>query len=215
LAGQNTQGENSVSIGNSAGGNTQGSGAIAIGFSAGITGQGIDSIAIGNYSGRTNQPNNSISINATGTDVLPPAVSSLCVAPIRALAAATAMYYNSTTFEISYLTSTRDTKTNISELQVDTSAVYNLQPKSYMYKSCPESGDQIGYIADEAAAAHELFVTYDGPRNNESSKMLGIDYNVITVFLVEENKKLKNIVYEMNERIKKLEFGETAPPVES
>ena len=67
--------------------------------------------------------------------------------------------------------------------------VYNLKPKNYLYNSCPEYGVQIGYIADEAANAHELFATYDGPRN--SGKLLGIDYNVITVFLVEEIKKLK------------------------
>jgi hypothetical protein len=46
---------------------------------------------------------------------------------------------------------------------------------------------QIGYIAEEVSQIHHLFATYG---NDE--KPMAIDYNVITVFLVEEVKKLKN-----------------------
>jgi hypothetical protein len=72
-------------------------------------------------------------------------------------------------------------------LEEDTSVVYGLQPRSYVYNSDPESGRQLGYIAEEAAALHQRFAVHNVP----GGAPVGIDYNCITVFLVEQVRKLK------------------------
>ena len=100
-AGKETQGANAVSIGNFAGNNNQGSYAIAIGNFAGFTNQGNRSIAIGYLAGQTNQSANSIIINAAGTD-LAGTSSGLFIDPIRQVTNNKALYYNTSTKEITY-----------------------------------------------------------------------------------------------------------------
>jgi hypothetical protein len=71
----------------------------------------------------------------------------------------------------------------------DTSVIYNLEPKTYTYISDPDAGTQIGYIAEDTIKVHPNLTTY-----NEYTHPLtpvAINYDVITVFLVEEVKKLK------------------------
>jgi hypothetical protein len=106
------------------------------------------------------------------------------------LAAATAVYYNATTFELSYLTSSRTTKNTIEDLNTDTSVLYGLSPKTYIYNTDPEAGSQIGYIAQEVAALNKNFATYDVAGGDPTS----INYDTIIVFLVEELKKLQKRV---------------------
>jgi hypothetical protein len=86
-------------------------------------------------------------------------------------------------------------------LEEDTSVVFKLQPKSYVYNSDPSSGRHIGYIAEEAASVHEKFAGYNEPGGTP----VGIDYFSIVVFLVEEVRKLKEIVAE-------LQATSSAPP---
>jgi len=76
-------------------------------------------------------------------------------------------------------------------LEEDTSVAYGLQPRSYVYNS------DLGYIAEEAAVLHQRFAGYNEP----GGAPVGIDYNCILVFLVEEvralveeMRKLKEIV---------------------
>jgi hypothetical protein len=74
----------------------------------------------------------------------------------------------------------------------DTSAIYNLEPKTYTYISDQDAGTQIGYIAEDTINVHPNFTTY-----NEYTYPLtpvAINYDVITLFLVEELKKLKQKV---------------------
>jgi hypothetical protein len=98
------------------------------------------------------------------------------------------MYYNATTKEITALSSSRETKHSIKDLVTDTSKIYGLQPKTYIYNSDPGSGEDIGYIAEEVKELHRYFASYNTP---DLVTPVAINYNVIVVFLVEEIKKLK------------------------
>jgi len=131
-------------------------------------------------------------LNASSTDLATPAANAaFYVNPVRSLAAtANAVYYNATTNEISYNTSSATTKNTILPLEEDTSVVYGLQPRSFLYNSDPASGRHLGYIAEEAAALHQRFAGYNEP----GGAPVGIDYNCILVFLLEEMRKLKEIV---------------------
>ena len=71
----------------------------------------------------------------------------------------------------------------------DTSVIYNLQPKTYTYISDPDAGTQIGYIAEDTIKVHPNFATYN--EYTDPLTPVAINYDVITVFLVEEVKKLK------------------------
>ena len=77
-------------------------------------------------------------------------------------------------------------KNNIDYLKEDTSKIYDLTARTFFINSDQQSGIQIGYVAEEVAEVYEKFATYDCSKNP-----LSIDFNVITVFLVEENKKMK------------------------
>lgn len=120
-AGQTSQGQYAVAIGLSAGQTNQGPYAVTIGGNAGLTGAGTGSVCIGINAGRNGTgfhaiviggdagwvgsstvPANSILIDATGNKAaLPPAASSLAIAPIRNLATGSNILgYNSTTFEV-------------------------------------------------------------------------------------------------------------------
>ena len=99
------------------------------------------------------------------------------------------MIYNGTTFEISYNGSSRELKTNISKLSDDTSVLYNLTPYTYNYIGEDTNWANVvaGYMADDVSNVNSRFANYDilgGPPT-------GIDYDAITIFTVEELKKIK------------------------
>ena len=73
-------------------------------------------------------------------------------------------------------------------MATDTAPIYGLQPKTYIYNTDPESGPQIGYIAEEVKELNRNFAAYNTP---DLETPVAINYNVITVFIVEEIKKLK------------------------
>ena len=126
-AGYNSQGDYSVAVGASSGSQSQGIGAIALGNSAGSTNQGINAIAIGanagynyqspyaiaiganaGFGGSTPQSTSTIIINATSNEIdgVPNQTNSFYVAPIRnATTDSGVLYYNPTTFEVTYGTS--------------------------------------------------------------------------------------------------------------
>jgi len=103
-AGQTNQGLYATALGTSAGGSNQGDSAVAIGPSAGLFNQGDYSIAIGTNAGRTNQHANSIILNASGSSLDSPVVSSFTVKPIAELSqtASNILQYNPNTGEINY-----------------------------------------------------------------------------------------------------------------
>ena len=196
-AGQTLQGAYSVAIGTSAGSNSQQTRAIAIGDNAGLQSQGANSIIVGSNAGQTNFPAGAILLNATGSDLGTAAAdAAFYVTPVRSLGSTSnILYYNSSTSEISYNTSSVTTKNSIMPLDEDTSVVFDLQPKTYVYNADPASGRHIGYIAEEAAALHRKFAGYNEP----NGAPVGIDYFNILVFLVEEVRKLKEIVTELRQ----------------
>jgi hypothetical protein len=101
-AGYNGQGNAAVAIGSDAGSTSQGLNAVAVGAGAGYTGQGINAVAIGIQAGYTNQAANSIILNATGTTLNQTTANTFTVKPVRQDETADAMYYNSSTGEITY-----------------------------------------------------------------------------------------------------------------
>ena len=186
--------------GTRAGQTQQGTQAIAIGSGAGRYTQGTQAIAIGYNAGQTQQAANSIVIDASGGVITAPA-RGFYVAPINGTTATTQLYYNTGTFEITYLSSSASTKNTIEDLTKDTNVLYDLRPKTYIYNSDPGAGKQIGYIAEEAATAEQRFATYNEP----NGPPVAIDYNTITVFLVEEVRKLKSENDDLKTRVLALE----------
>jgi hypothetical protein len=101
------------------------------------------------------------------------------------------LYYNSSTNEITYPSSTVNDKTDIENLPVDTSVIYSLTPRQFTYIPDGATGC-VGFIAQEV----------DLVDTNFSKKQDGLPYNInwdsITTYLVNEIQKL-------NKRIKVLE----------
>lgn len=70
---------------------------------------------------------------------------------------------------------------------MDTSVLHDLRPRTFIYNSDPDAGKQIGYIAEEVADINGHFATYNEPNGSPAA----INWNALSVFLVEEVKKLK------------------------
>ena len=112
-AGPNPTDGNTIAIGYEAGQTSQAGHAIAIGARAGKSGQGDSAIAIGASangpvgSGGTAQSANSIVINAQGynTPLYDAGQNTLVIKPIRNATGPTSLYYDSSTGEITYHTS--------------------------------------------------------------------------------------------------------------
>jgi hypothetical protein len=113
-AGNTSQGNNSVSIGYGAGYENQKLNAISIGKFAGYNLQGLNAIAIGENAGYNAQANNSIIINATGSELNLTTANAFVVAPVRSDSGniSTAMYYNTTTKEVTYADSYSNVQVN-------------------------------------------------------------------------------------------------------
>ena len=101
-AGVTSQGISAVAVGNLAGENNQGNTAVAIGEQAGRYNQGANAVAIGREAGYTGQAANSIILNATGATLNQTTANTFTVKPVRQGETADAMYYNSSTGEITY-----------------------------------------------------------------------------------------------------------------
>jgi len=103
-AGCNAQTNNAISIGTRAGRTGQGQDAVAIGRNAADSGQGQSSIAIGTFAAQgTPQHSNSIVISALGgTPLITSNANAFYVAPVRSNVGASAVYYDSTTKEMTY-----------------------------------------------------------------------------------------------------------------
>ena len=101
-AGASTQGTQAVAIGTGAGETTQGNSAVAVGYNAGLTSQGNNSVAIGQGAGQTSQAARSIILNATGSALNQTTADTFTVKPVRQANTANAMYYDASTGEITY-----------------------------------------------------------------------------------------------------------------
>lgn len=184
LAGNVDQGANSIAIGNNAGLDYQGINCIAIGNGAGEYAQGNNSIAIGYQAGSNYQAPNSIILNAEPSPITT-ANSGFYVRPINGpRSSSNVLSYDTATGEIYYNGSSQRYKYDIAPLTKDTSVVYNLQPREFKYKSTDQP--DIGLIAEEAFECDPAFAYLDKDQLPE-----GIQWNVITTYLVAELKKLR------------------------
>jgi hypothetical protein len=95
------QGVNAIAVGYQAGNRFQGINTVAIGNSAGLASQGQYAVAIGYQAGYSGQSSNSIVLNATEIP-LQGDTSGTYIAPLRNISNNKAVYYNTTTKEITY-----------------------------------------------------------------------------------------------------------------
>ena len=182
-AGAQTQGQNSVAVGYRAAYINQGEECVAIGLSAGQTNQGQYAVAIGALAGQNSQFTGSIVINASGA-ALNSAQQGLYINPVRGTATATpVIVYNSTTKELTYNTSSRKYKENIQDLDIDTSSLYNLNPRKYTSKI--DGKEYIGLVAEECEDVDTNFAW------KENDQPEGIEWFNILLYTVAELKKLK------------------------
>ena len=210
-SGQSNQGSYAIAIGQLAGNLDQSSGAVAIGNGAGLDYQGINSIAIGNGAGEYAQGNNSIAIgfkagfnsqhansiilNAESFALDASLNTGFYVSPINGpRSSSNVLSYDTMTGEIYYNGSSERYKYDIAPLSKDTSVVYNLQPREFKYKLSDES--DIGLIAEEAFECDSAFAYLDKDQIPE-----GIQWNVITTYLVAEMKKLKRELDDLEKSI--------------
>ena len=193
-AGQTNQSRNSIAVGQGAGAEYQGINSIAIGQGAGAYAQGNNSIAIGYGAGATYQAPNSIVLNAN-TIPLNANTDGFFVSSIQGpRSSSNVLSYNTATNEIFYNGSSERYKYDITPLAKDTSVIYNLQPREFKYKMTDEP--DIGLIAEEAFKCDPSFAYLDKDQIPE-----GIQWNVITTYLIAEFKKLKTELEELENRI--------------
>ncbi len=182
-------GDRTVSLGSNSATNI--TGAIAIGYNS--KSSAINSISIG-YNSFTNVgADNSITIGINKTNIN---ANSVVLWPGQAIRnfAGLPMHYNTTTGEVTYFASSRKTKDNIVPIDVDTTKMYNLQPVSFNYKNDPTKRT-IGLIAEDV---NEIFPEI--VQSNEDGPA-GINYDLLTVILIEENKKLRDRLAAAEEKI--------------
>ena len=207
VAGKNQLGIDCIAMGLFAGWQSTGSNAITIGRGTSYNGIGNNSVSIGSVAGDLNinqqvLGSNCIVINSSGlpqtassgTIVLnadpssaiisPTVFGGLYIKPVRSSSVTNALYYNTSTNEITYTPSTREQKNNIQPINLDTSGIYNLQPKLYSYKN--SDALNIGLIAEDVYEVDNNLCVID-----DNNKPVNINWNVVSIYLIEEIKKLK------------------------
>ena len=185
-AAQNSQDAGAIAIGQNAGRSNQNVYSVAIGYGAAQSNQGSYAIALGPLAGQTNQNSFSIALNAL-TTAFAPAAAGFYVRPVRTTGTGNAVLWNGTTFEMSAPSSTYDSKSNVADLTTNTAVLYNLVPKTYYYKDGSPDWNKyfVGYMAEDAANVALSFGRYDEPGGPPTQ----VNYDVITIFTVEELKK--------------------------
>ena len=208
-AGNLTQGMNAIAIGTGAGTILQADTAIAVGWNAGQTSQstssiavgqnagqyrqGSNSIAIGQNAGQTNQPAHSIVLNATST-AINPTTTGFFISTIQGpRSSSNVLSYDTATNEIFYNGSSERYKYDITALSTDTTAIYKLRPREFKYKL--DGAQDIGLIAEEAYECDRAFAYLDKDQLPE-----GIQWNVITTYLIAEVRKLKMELLELEQQ---------------
>ena len=124
---------------------------------------------------------------------------------MRALPAATAMYYNTTTGEISYLVSDARLKRNILTIEDGLNSVKKLNPVSYEYReSLSDSvyvGSSIGFLAQELKQVVPNAVSLvPGP-----DSLHAVDLSAIIPILVSAVKELEQKNEKLQTRLSELE----------
>ena len=158
FAGQTSQGERAVAVGYNTARYNQGSRAVALASYAGISNQGSYAIAVGYGAGHTSQHANSIALNSTSFFLNTDADSAFFVKPLRNTGG-TAMYYDTSSGEISY--STSDDRMKVKEVCIKdaTTTLMKLSPQSYFKKFKLDEPDISHY--ESGLMAQDVW--YDAP----------------------------------------------------
>jgi len=192
-AGQTSQSTSSIAVGQNAGQYLQGVNSVAVGQNAGQYRQGSNSIAIGQNAGQTNQPAHSIVLNATST-AINPTTTGFFISTIQGpRSSSNVLSYDTATNEIFYNGSSERYKYDITALSTDTTAIYKLRPREFKYKL--DGAQDIGLIAEEAYECDRAFAYLDKDQLPE-----GIQWNVITTYLIAEVRKLKMELLELEQQ---------------
>lgn len=145
-AGYAGQGANTIAIGTSAGEQSQNAYSIALGFKAGINNQGANAISIGANAGFLNQANNTIILNATGSNLNQTTANTFTVKPVRNLVQSNAVFYDSSSGEITYDTLANNTS-NVSAANVTINSGGFMKLASYTAAALTAITGQIGWMA--------------------------------------------------------------------
>jgi|GEM_PF-3433881 len=103
--------------------------------------------------------------------------------------------------------SSREYKENIVPLVLDTSKIYQLEPKTYDYKTQYKDlgkklsgGRQFGLVAEDVYQIYPELTLSDGTRN-----VANVDYEKLSVLLLVEMKKQKNEIDSLKKQVNSLE----------
>ena len=176
-----TLGDRAVCIGQGPS-STLGSGAIQIG-KGGTTSHGSGSICICSSTG---------SVGATSAL----RASGFFVSPIFGVDNTYILKYNISTAEITYVASNLRSKRDVKNFIFDTSLLYELNPRTFIYKNDESNVIRIGYISDEVSAIFYNFATYE-----DDGQCGAINWDVITLFTVEELKKTRLKIIDITSNI--------------
>jgi hypothetical protein len=159
-----------------------------VGTGSGELSQGVYAVGLGFLAGYSGQHARSIAINAQGDTALATNGTDRCfIAPIRGAAGTTNLAYDAGTKEVYYNTSSRKVKQDIVPLLLDSTKVYLLEARSFVYISDVEAGPQSGYIAEEVADVDPAFASY----SFDDKTPVNINWNAVQVCVVEEMKKMR------------------------
>jgi len=108
------------------------------------------------------------------------------------------LYYDSTTFEIRYNSSSRRFKENIQNINIDTSKVLQIIPREFNGIGTTDFVP-IGYIAEELNDIEPQFTTLD-----KEGEIEGVNVAIINACTLEEVKKNRLEIIELKKEIENL-----------
>ena len=122
------------------------------------------------------------------------------------------MYYNSSTGQIMLSTSSARYKTDITDLEINTSKIYNLRPVSFTSKMPNDKNERLfGLIAEEVSAVIPELAEYarekDVVPGSTSDRLIpnGVKYPILSVLMLKEVQKHENKIQEQQTTIEKLQ----------
>jgi hypothetical protein len=133
-------------------------------------------------------------INASGVSTSAGGGSGCFIRPLRSAGASNAVHWNTSTYELTYLTSRAIDKRNIVPINTTTNSenIYKLQPVEYIYKS--DNTFNIGLIADDVAKVDSNLAVFDS-----EGKPMNIKWMDLQTYMLAEIQRLnKKVEFLMN-----------------
>ena len=107
---------------------------------------------------------------------------------------ANTVYYNTSSSELSYSSSSIRDKENVRPLALDSEKLYNLEAKTFERKTTGDT--EVGYIAEELESVFPELVAY-----NTDDEPVGVWYQWLAPMLVEEIKKLRLRIEQLEAKV--------------